>query len=375
MPPAESIRTLSMHQSEPPHHRHGRPRWRTLLALVAATLVLHLMLLGGAEFGATPRGKPAAQAMPVDVRTLTPPVSVDAPVVSLQAPFDTPTVAAAAPVPVVKPRAAVVAASVPAGVATVVAPPAPTPAPLAQEAAAPPQDITLLAEVAAKQELPAAGDIDVPTYRTQLPPAAALRYDLRRGILSGTGELDWKPGAGGQYELRLEGHVAGLSILVQTSQGLIDEAGLAPLRFVDQRRRDTRAANFQRDKGRITFSGPAVEYPLLPGSQDRLSWMVQLGAILNAEPQRATSGAKVAMFIVGARGDGDVWVFRFVGAETVSTGLGPVHAVKFTREPRKPYDTQVEVWLDPARSHLPVRAKLTTAPDGSSLELSLREMQ
>jgi hypothetical protein len=246
-------------------------------------------------------------------------------------------------------------------------------APPLQEPAPPPQETTLLAEVAAKQDANATGDTEVPTYRTQLPPAATLRYDLRRGILSGSGELQWKTTAD-HYDLRLEGHVAGLSILVQTSQGLIDDAGLAPVRFVDQRRRDMRAANFQRDKGRITFSGPATEYPLLPGSQDRLSWMVQLGAILNAEPQRATSGARVAMFVVGARGDGDVWVFRFAVAESVTTALGTVRAVKFTREPRKPYDTQVEVWLDPARAHLPVRAKLTTAPDGSSLELLLRDM-
>jgi len=280
------------------------------------------------------------------------------------------------PVPV-KPRAPLVVASAPAAVAIAVALPASKPAPTPDEAAPPAQDITFLAAVAVTKQpdAPAAGDIEVPTYRTQFPPAASLRYDLRRGFLSGTGELQWKPGAEKHYELRLEGHVAGLSILVQTSQGSIDEAGLAPLRYVDQRRRDTRAANFQRDKGRITFSGPAVEFPLLPGSQDRLSWMVQLGAILNAEPQRATSGARVAMFIVGARGDGDVWVFRFAGTESVDTGLGTLHAVKFTREPRKPYDTQVEVWLAPAHSHLPVRAKLTSAPDGSSLELLLREMQ
>jgi hypothetical protein len=373
MPPAGSIRTLSMHQSELPHHHRGRPRWRTLLALVVVTLGLHLMLLGGSEFGAAPMGRSTMQVVPVEVRTLAPAPVVQAPVVLVPAAVEAMPVAAAPAVPV-KPRPVVLAASATAAVVVAVAAPTPPPVAPPQEPAAPSQDLALLAEVAAKQESPAAGDIEVPTYRTQLPPATTLRYDLRRGFLSGTGELQWKPGAG-QYELRLEGHVGGLSILVQTSQGLIDEAGLAPVRYVDKRLRDTRAANFQRDKGRITFSGPAVEFPLLPGSQDRLSWMVQLGAILNAEPQRAASGAKVAMFIVGARGDGDVWVFRFAGTETVNTALGTLHAVKFTREPRKPYDTQVEVWLAPAHSHLPVRAKLTTAPDGSSLELLLREMQ
>jgi hypothetical protein len=70
-----------------------------------------------------------------------------------------------------------------------------------------------------------------------------------------------------------------------------------------------------------------------------------------------------------------VWVFRFVARERISTDAGPVNAVKFTREPRKPYDTQVEVWLDPARQYLPVRAKLAAPPNGDALELVLRELQ
>ena len=36
----------------------------------------------------------------------------------------------------------------------------------------------------------------------------------------------------------------------------------------------------QREAGRITFSGPQVEYPLLPGAQDRISWLLQLAAVL-----------------------------------------------------------------------------------------------
>ena len=81
------------------------------------------------------------------------------------------------------------------------------------------------------------------------------------------------------------------------------------------------------------------------------------------------------MFVVGSRGDAAVWVFRFVAAESVVTDAGTVHAVKFTREPRRPYDTGVEVWLDPARHHLPVRARLTAAPDGAALELLLRDIR
>ena len=34
-------------------------------------------------------------------------------------------------------------------------------------------------------------------------------------------------------------------------------------------------------------------------------------------------------------------------------------ALKLVREPRKPHDTGVEVWLDPTRQHLPARARLS----------------
>ena len=39
------------------------------------------------------------------------------------------------------------------------------------------------------------------------------------------------------------------------------------------------------------------------------------------------------------------------------------------REPRRPHDTQAEVWLDPTRHHLPVRARIGNPPDGDMLEL------
>jgi hypothetical protein len=379
-----------MHPGEPPHPPNGRPRAAALLVLVLVTLALHGLLLGGSEFGGQPDARPAPAVAPVQVRSVVPPtVEVAVPSEPVGAPAAPPLPAApvqakAAAAPVLPKVAATAPLQVAATVPTARAEPATTVAlATAPDAAAvirgtalasaAPAETTLVAD-AKPSPAPPAGDAEIPTYRTRLPPPATLRYTLRRGILSGTGELQWKP-AGDGYELRLEGRVAGISILTQTSTGGVDEAGIAPLRFVDQRRRDVRAANFQRDKRLITFSGPALEYPLLPGSQDRLSWMIQLGAIVNAEPQRAAAGGRVAMFIVGARGDGDVWVFRFVADESVATEGGTVNAVKFTREPRRPYDTLVEVWLDPLRHHLPVHARLSTAPDGSTFDLLLRDMQ
>ena len=102
--------------------------------------------------------------------------------------------------------------------------------------------------------------------------------------------------------------------------------------------------------------------------------MLQLAAIVAAEPQLATPGAKVVMQVTGARGDAGVWVFRCLGLESVDTRAGALDALTFVREPREAYDSTVQVWLDPARQHLPVRATQKTGGSDEGLELRLVEV-
>jgi len=213
--------------------------------------------------------------------------------------------------------------------------------------------------------------IDVPVYPTQLPPAGRWTYRLQRGPLVGSAELVWAPQADAHYALNLQGRVAALTLLDWASQGQLDAAGVAPERFAVRRRgRDTHAANFQREAGKITFSGPTHELPLLPGAQDRLSWMVQLAAIVAAAPQRFVAGTSIVLFVAGARGDADVWTFDVLGLEP----LGERPALKLVREPRRLYGLRAEVWLDPAEHYLPRRALQIPTGGGPALEL-LREPQ
>jgi len=202
-----------------------------------------------------------------------------------------------------------------------------------------------------------------------LPPAATLHYQVRRGFLRGDGEIRWQP-AGDTYRVVLEARIAGLTLLVQTSEGAIDGNGLAPLRFLDQRaRRAAQAANFNRDSGRITFSGTTAEAPLVAGAQDRLSWMIQLAGIVAADPALLHEGSRITMAVVGARGDAGIWSLRYVGEETVETASGSVSAVKLVREGRTANDTTAEIWLDPARSYLPAHATLRNASGASEYDL------
>jgi Protein of unknown function (DUF3108) len=351
----------------------GRPPRRILWVLIAAALALHLFFLDGLGSGA-PHGR-VVMAPALEVRS-----------VPAVAPMPTPAVesspavlaqAAASPLP--KPTRAQSPARRPEASTRATVPSDVSPPALKAADAVSINPTTQAAPAASQTPIapPAAGD--VPVYRTQLPPSMRLQYALRRGAATGSAELTWRM-AEGAYQLSLEARLSERVLFAQISQGRIDQDGVAPLRFTNQRARGgVQAANFQRQndtsEGKVTFSGPTTEYPLLPGTQDRLSWLVQLSAVAAAEPESSAPGGQVVLYVVTARGEADVWTLRFVDFEVVETPAGPVRAAKFSRNARRLYDTQVDVWLDPARHHLPVKARWGTSPDGDALELQLQSVQ
>ncbi len=334
-----------MHSAPTTRSTTRRP-WLKLLALAGGVAWLHLVLWQGvaSSFAAD---TPARSPFVVQVRTLTPPP---------------------------EPTLVAVAKPAPPPPRRVTTPPA-EPAPSQEEVAVPAEPVLVAAALTAQTtaeptQVAAAAQDELPQYRTQIPPAMNLHYNMHSGALRGTGDLTWRPGAKG-YVARLDGRMAGFNILTWVSEGGFDAAGLAPVRYTDKRRgKSELAANFQRGAGKITFSGPSTEYPLLPGAQDRMSWMIQIAAIASADPKRLVAGARLSMYVVGARGDADVWAFRVQGVEEVATGDSPVQAIKLVREPRKPHDTRVEVWLAPSLHYLPARARLTS--EGSALELLMQ---
>jgi Protein of unknown function (DUF3108) len=232
---------------------------------------------------------------------------------------------------------------------------------------------TLLAALAASCAAPMStlGAETLPTYRTQMPIATQLSYQLRRGRWRGRGELRWQPTSTG-YQIKLEGRVAGLRILSWLSEGQLDEAtGIAPQRFTDQRYgKGPKVATFNQRSALISYTDASETFPWMPGTQDRLSWMIQVAAIANANPKQILKGQHIKCWVSGARADASIWSFESQGPDTVAVASGSIPAIKLLREPRKEGDTRVEVWLDPAQEHLPVRARLANADDQDALELT-----
>ena len=211
-----------------------------------------------------------------------------------------------------------------------------------------------------------------PVYPTLPPAPAVLRYVLQHGGRAGEAVLTWRPD-GPRYLLSFAARLdpgpgpgtAPPALIEQASQGGFDAAGLAPERFTDRRRgRGWQAANFQRESGRISFSGPSVEYPVWPGVQDRLSWLVQLVAIQAA----ATAPlAEITLWVVDARGGAEHWRFAAQGDGPVETPWGWVPARHWQRQPDPPdrLDSQrVDVWLAPGHGFWPVQLRLATLRTG-----------
>ena len=215
----------------------------------------------------------------------------------------------------------------------------------------------------------------VPVYPTRLPGPAELSYDLSYGMLSGRGRLHWQPPVGGRYRLHMAGGALGLKLLSWASEGGVDAAGLAPLRFAEQRlTRPEQVVEFHREAGLIVFPAkPGAETRLLPGTQDKLSWLVQLPAILRAGPALQAPGTRITLYVTGARGDVDRWSFVVQGPVLLPLADGrSVQTLHLRRQPARPSDLQGEAWLDPALEHLPVRVRLAKGDGGDVLEFRLR---
>ena len=329
----------------------------------AVVLCLHIALLQGLL--PTPRpaglgpGEARRHAAPVLVRALPmPPAALPAEVL----PTET-RPAGAAPVPALPrpPVAVPLPSATPLALAQAMLPEA-APAP-----PSPPAAVAVDADASGLANDDGGPGDPPPVYATRLPEPAQLRYALSYNGQVGEAVLTWRHD-GQHYTLSLDGGGAMRPLVVQASQGAVDAAGLAPERFVDRRRGGrSQAANFQRERGRIGFSGPATEHPAWPGAQDRLSWLAQLAAIRMA----GDVGPEIRLFVVDARGAAGLWRLQRQPDEPLALPGGDRLVELWRREPPRPEGLRVEAWLDPARGHWPVQLRFTALRSGDVFGLRL----
>jgi len=170
---------------------------------------------------------------------------------------------------------------------------------------------------------------------------------------------------GDRYRLRTEGRAQGLTallysgVMTQASSGRLGPNGLMPERFTEQRgKRAERWSSIDYAVAQASFSG-GQQVPLVPGTQDRLSILIQLGLIARAQPQRLAAGQSIAIPELGSRSI-DTAVFVSQGDEVLQTPAGALHTVRLSRHDGDPSrDPKVDVWLGYDHHLAPVRIRLT----------------
>lgn len=209
----------------------------------------------------------------------------------------------------------------------------------------------------------------------KIPASAFLKYQVvgmsKQLNYSAWAEFSWQQD-GQRYDSKLEVGAFLLGSRSQTSQGTLGAEGLMPQRFGDKYRSEV-ASHFQRDKGVISFSTNAPEVPLLKGAQDRLSVVMQIAALLSAEPERYPVGTMLSFQTVATR-DAEVWLFLVEKFENLQLPYGNVPTIKINRKPRKEFDQAIELWFAPSIDYLPVRLRVTNA-NGDFVDQQLRKVE
>ncbi|MCD2338867.1 DUF3108 domain-containing protein [Ideonella azotifigens] len=238
-----------------------------------------------------------------------------------------------------------------------------------------------IAQEGAEPGLPDIGGLmpELPTLT--LPQPLQLRYSAQRNDgQPGQAELLWQPDAQGEHytlhwQVSLPG---GRGEQDWQSSGELGDQGLLPVRMVERKRgKDQHAVNFQREKQLISFSGPSGMQRLMPGTQDRASWLLQLPMIVQAlagsDGLGVGVGTLVTLPVATVRGDLDFWQFEVQAGPPLQlpNQAHPLPAWRLVREPQRPYDQRIEVWLARERDMLPAQLRFTTVPGENSLTLTL----
>ena len=375
----------------------ARPSWRALAGLTLAVGLVHVLLLGLAPTAIGPDPSPLANKFTTRTIVIAPPApEKPAAAAAAAAPAE------AKPPPPAKPRRP----REPSAPKPPAAPePIPFPAPQVFEEP-PPETRALTAQTAidsgaAAPEPPAsapagaalggagstsnagigdggaasatAGNVVGPEA-LRIPGSVKLAFAVTgqqgsspmQGVF---GDLAWLQD-GSSYDARLSLKFLFRTIRSQHSTGKIGPTGIEPDRFSEARKGEV-ASHFLRDQGQVMFSNNAPSVPLLPGAQDRLSVVMQLGGMLAGDPGRYPAGSRISIQTAGPREAG-VWVFNIEGEEQMSVPAGDYAVRKLTRSPRREFDDKIEIWLAPALGYLPVRMKQTQA-NGDFADMQLRE--
>jgi len=202
--------------------------------------------------------------------------------------------------------------------------------------------------------------VAVSTLAAAQPPTGTttLVYEFSRSGLKLAEMTDTLKVDGSEYELTSNATGVGIVALLargqsirRESRGAIGATGLAPKSFTEQRGDNYRlSAEFDWPARQVLLTnaqGERSREQVPPTAQDRLSFAYLIAFVRGAPP---------AEFQVAVADGRHVtqYAFRLVGTETVSTGLGELKALHYTKILTGD-DTAFDIWLGVDNQLLPIR--------------------
>lgn len=207
------------------------------------------------------------------------------------------------------------------------------------------------------------------------PDNTQINYKLtgqERGLnYHASGALKWQVKSGSAlpkaYEAELSVKAFLMGSRVWRSTGLLTDVGLSPTRYSDTARSE-RAAHFETDAQKISFSGNLPSAPLLPGAQDQVSLFIQMAATVSA--QSFKPGAELNVQTATAR-DAVNWTLTYKADEFIEVNGDRLETQRWVCLPRGKFDSQIEMWLAKAIGGLPARIKITQV-SGNFIDMEMR---
>jgi hypothetical protein len=211
------------------------------------------------------------------------------------------------------------------------------------------------------------------------PPSGTttLVYEFSRSGFQLAKMTDTLRVTGGEYELTSSAQGVGVVAVLargqsirRESRGAIGAEGLAPRSFTEQRGDNYKlSADFNwpgREVVLTNAQGAVSRLQLAPRTQDRLSFPYQIAFAHGTPP------AEFSIAVADGR-HVTQYAFRLVGTETVSTGIGELKALHYTKI-LSGGDTAFDIWLGVDHQLLPVRLSYADK-DGARFEQSLRAIR
>lgn len=199
------------------------------------------------------------------------------------------------------------------------------------------------------------------------PPARVeISYEVRHNDSAVAEVVHLLEHDGRTYRLSERWEGRGLYALLgevhRSSKGRITAGGLRPLEYEDVRpRREPASARFGWEDKTLVLQfrdGPRT-LPLPPHAQDRLSFLF-------APAFRAPGRQPVEFNVADGKGVAH-YVFDATGRERVQVPAGEFDALRLLKREDAGDRRSTQIWLDPARSYLPLRV-LVVQKDGTRID-------